>query len=140
MNVELEMSLRLLLAASLGAAVGYQRTWAKKPAGFRTHALVALGVATFTVVSVHGFTIGSGGGSIDPSRVAAGVVTGIGFIGAGAIIRERLHGTMVVGITTAASVWTVAAIGMAAAVGLYVIAVVATVLCLVILFMHPREN
>ena len=82
MNIQLEISLRLLLAAALGAAIGYQRTWAKKPAGFRTHALVSLGVAIFTVVSTHGFA----GGSIDPSRVAAGVVTGIGFIGAGAII------------------------------------------------------
>lgn len=136
MNIQLEMPLRLLLAAALGAAIGYQRTWAKKPAGFRTHALVSLGVATFTIVSAHGFS----GGSIDPSRVAAGVVAGIGFIGAGAIIRERVRGNMVVGITTAASLWTVAAIGMAAAVGLYIISVVATVLCLIILFMHPREN
>ena len=136
MNIQLEISLRLLLAAALGAAIGYQRTWAKKPAGFRTHALVSLGVAIFTVVSTHGFA----GGSIDPSRVAAGVVTGIGFIGAGAIIRERIRGNMVVGITTAASLWTVAAIGMAAAVGLYIISGVATVLSLVILFMHPREN
>ncbi|MDO8473677.1 MAG: MgtC/SapB family protein [Dehalococcoidia bacterium] len=137
MNIEIELSLRMLLAAALGAAIGYQRTWAKKPAGFRTHAVVALGVATFTVISTHGFV----GGSIDPSRVAAGVVTGIGFIGGGTILRMRTHGgDTVVGITTAATIWTVAAIGMAAAVGEYIIATTATVLCLVILFMHPREN
>lgn len=137
MDNELLLALRMLLATALGAAIGYQRTWAKKPAGFRTHAVVALGVATFTVISTHGFS----GGSIDPSRIAAGVVTGIGFIGGGTILRMHTHqGDTIVGITTAATIWAVAAIGMAAGVGMYIIAVTATVLCLIILFMHPREN
>ncbi|MBI2857814.1 MAG: MgtC/SapB family protein [Chloroflexi bacterium] len=134
MNTQLELALRLVLAAGLGAGIGYQRTWAKKPAGFRTHALVALGVACFTVISIYGF----GNNALDPSRVAAGVVTGIGFIGAGTIMRDR--GRIVLGITTAASIWTTAAIGMAAAAGMYLISVVTTVLALIILFMHPREN
>ena len=132
MNTQLELSLRLMLAAALGAAIGYQRTYAGKQAGFRTHALVSLGVATFTVVSTHGF-----GTPLD-SRVAAGVVTGIGFLGAGVIVRERVRDNVVVGVTTAAGIWTVAAIGMAAAVGMYIIAVVSTALTIVILFLHER--
>ncbi|MEW6034908.1 MAG: MgtC/SapB family protein [Chloroflexota bacterium] len=136
MNLQLEIALRLVMAALLGAAIGYQRERAKKPAGFRTHALVALGVAVFTIVSVHGF----GAGVVDPSRVAArvaaGVVTGIGFIGAGAIVRAQ-RADIVVGITTAASIWTVAAIGMATALGMYVIAAVSAALCFLILAIHP---
>ncbi|MDP6415387.1 MAG: MgtC/SapB family protein [Gammaproteobacteria bacterium] len=128
MNPELEMALRLLLATALGATIGFQRWWAGKPAGVRTHALVSLGAALFTAVSLQGFGIDA-----EPSRVASGIVAGIGFIGAGAIIRERTRGDVIVGITTAASIWAVAALGMAAAVGMYVISVVATVLAFVLL-------
>jgi putative Mg2+ transporter-C (MgtC) family protein len=129
----LEMVLRLLLAAALGAAIGYQRERAKKPAGLRTHILIAVGSALFTVVSVFGF-----GDSADVARVAAGVVTGIGFIGAGVIFRGlRGHEEHVVGLTTAASIWVAAAIGLAAGVGLYVVAVVVTILTVVVL-MIPR--
>ena len=122
------MALRLVLATAVGAAIGFQRGRAGKPAGIRTHALVSLGAALFTLVSIQGF-----GADVDPSRVAAGIVTGIGFIGAGAIIRERAQGDVIVGITTAASIWAVAALGMAAAVGMYVMSVVATGLAFVLL-------
>lgn len=132
---DIETVLRLVLAVILGAAVGMERELHKKPAGFRTHALVCLGVALFTVVSDKGFPLPA-----DPGRVAAGVVTGIGFIGAGTIIRERQRGNLVVGVTTAAGIWTVAAIGMATALGLYLVAVVGTVLALVLLLVHPASK
>ena len=82
MSTEVEMILRLLLATALGAGIGFQRELAKKPAGLRTHILIALGAALFTMVSIFGFENG-----VDPSRIAAGVVTGVGFIGAGVIFR-----------------------------------------------------
>jgi putative Mg2+ transporter-C (MgtC) family protein len=127
MNTLLDMVLRLLLAAGLGAGIGYQRERANKPAGLRTHILISLGSALFTVVSIFGFGVG-----VDPSRVAAGVVTGIGFIGAGVILRG-VRGEHVVGLTTAASIWAVAAIGMAAGVGMYLIATIVTVIAVLVL-------
>ena len=84
MPSELEMVLRLLLAAALGAAIGYQQERAYKPAGLRTHILISVGAALFTVTSAYGF-----GGIADPSRIAAGTVAGVGFIGAGAILHAR---------------------------------------------------
>lgn len=131
-GVQLEMILRLLLAAVLGAGIGYQRERAGKPAGLRTHILIAIGSALFTVVSAFGF-----GGQVDPSRVAAGVVTGIGFIGAGVIFRGMRMGGPVVGLTTAASIWVTAAIGLAAGVGMYLVAVVIAVLAIGVL-MFPK--
>lgn len=133
MSPEVEAALRLLLAAALGAAIGAEREFDHKPAGLRTHILICLGSALFTVVSVLGFS-----GTVDPSRVAAGVVTGIGFIGAGVILRGA-RGDKVVGITTAASIWITAAIGIAAGVGLYIIAVSVTVLTVLVLFI-PRAK
>ena len=131
MPVELEMALRLLLAASLGAAIGYQRERAQKPAGLRTHVLIAAGAALFTIASSYGFGI-----EADPSRIAAGVVAGIGFIGAGAIIRRE--GGIVEGLTTAATIWAVAAIGLAAGAGLYIVSAVTTaVVAIVLLLPHP---
>lgn len=131
MPVELEMSLRLLLAAALGAAIGYQRERVGKPAGLRTHVLICLGAALFTVASGYGF-----GAATDPARVAAGIVTGIGFLGAGAIIRGGAG--IVVGLTTAATIWVVAAIGLAAGAGLYLISAVATAIALIVLLLpHP---
>ncbi|MGD0352089.1 MAG: MgtC/SapB family protein [Dehalococcoidia bacterium] len=127
MNTLLDIILRLLLAAALGAGIGYQRERANKPAGLRTHILISLGSALFTVVSIFGF-----GNGVDPSRVAAGVVTGIGFIGAGVILRG-VRGEHVVGLTTAASIWAVAAIGMAAGVGMYLIATIVTVIAVLVL-------
>ena len=131
MPIELEMSLRLLLAAALGAIIGYQRERAGKPAGLRTYILICAGAALFTIVSIYGFSAAG-----DPARVAAGIVAGIGFLGAGAIIRSG-HG-IVAGLTTAATIWAVAGIGLAAGTGLYLVAAVTTVIVLIILFLpHP---
>ena len=131
MSPELEAGLRLLLAAVLGGAIGFQREMSKKPAGLRTHILICMGSALFTVVSVLGFS-----GNVDPTRIAAGVVTGIGFIGAGVIFRG-MRGDKVMGITTAASIWVTAAVGIAAGAGLYIIATAAAVFTLLVL-MIPR--
>ncbi len=123
---ELDVAARLLVAALLGAAIGLEREIHDHPAGMRTHLLVALGSALFTVISIFGFVgvLGAGQSTpVDPSRVAAQVVTGIGFLGAGAILK---FGTTVRGLTTAASLWTAAAIGMAAGAADYVLAAVGT--------------
>ena len=115
----MDMTLRLLLAIALGAIIGYQRERAGKAAGLRTHTLISLGAALFTVVSIFGFS-----GAVDPSRVAAGVVAGVGFIGAGVIFRG-MGGTGVAGLTTAASIWTAAGVGLAAGAGMWLIAIIA---------------
>jgi putative Mg2+ transporter-C (MgtC) family protein len=122
------MVLRLLLAAFLGGAIGYQRERANNPAGLRTHMLISLGAALFTVTSVFGFL-----GPADPSRIAAGVVTGVGFIGAGAIIFRSKEG-YVAGLTTASTIWVAAGIGVAVGAGLYIAAAVVTALVLAVLF------
>lgn len=132
MNLELELILRLLLAAVFGMAIGYQRERVGKPAGLRTHALICLGAALFTIISVYGFK----SSLVDPSRVAAGVVAGIGFLGAGVIFRG-FRGDRVAGLTTAASIWATAAVGLAAGVGMYLISFVAAVIC-VALLMAPK--
>lgn len=129
MSPWVEMVLRLLLATALGAGIGYQRERAGKVAGLRTHILIGLGAALFTVVSVFGFS-----GAVDPSRVAAGVVAGVGFIGAGVIFRGEEG---VAGLTTAASIWIVAAIGLAAGAGLYLISAIVTIITIGVL-MIPR--
>lgn len=131
MAIEVEMILRLLLATALGAIIGFQRERAKKPAGLRTHVLICLGAATFTIVSIYGF-----GATEDTARVAAGVVAGVGFLGAGAIIRGGEG--IVAGLTTAATIWSVAGIGLAAGAGLYLIAAVVTALVLIVLLI-PRS-
>jgi len=123
----LEIILRFLLAAALGAAIGYERERHGKAAGLRTHTLISSGAALFTLASIYGFN-----GGADPSRVAAGVVAGIGFIGAGVIFRG-MRGEGVAGITTAASVWVTAAIGLAAGAGLYLISAIATIVTIGIL-------
>jgi len=131
MSLEVEMALRLLLAATLGAIIGYQRERAGKAAGLRTHVLICVGAALFTVVSLYAF-----GAASDPSRVAAGVVAGIGFLGAGAILHRQ--GGIVEGLTTAATIWAIAAIGLAAGAGFYVASAVTTAIVLIILFL-PRH-
>lgn len=108
--LQIDLFLRLLLAAVLGAAIGIEREARDQPAGMRTHMLVSVGSAAFTVLSIYGF---QAPGS-DPSRVAAQIVSGIGFLGAGAILK---YGVNVRGLTTAASLWAVAAVGMAAGSG-----------------------
>jgi putative Mg2+ transporter-C (MgtC) family protein len=122
---ELDVVLQLLIAALLGGVIGYERERAEKPAGFRTHLLVCVGAALFTIASIHGFA-----GNADPSRVAAGVVVGMGFLGAGTIIRG---GRGVVGLTTAATMWAVAAIGLTIGTRLYLAAIVVSILVLVAL-------
>jgi putative Mg2+ transporter-C (MgtC) family protein len=120
-------AVRLLIAAVLGAAIGLEREIHGHPAGMRTHLLVALGSGGFTVLSIGAF----GAGPVDPSRVAAQIVTGIGFLGAGAILKE---GATIRGLTTAASLWVVAAVGMAAGVGAWVTAVTITVIAILSLW------
>lgn len=129
--ISTEMIIRLLLAAILGGVVGYERELTHKPAGLRTHMLVSLGAAIFTVVSVLNFT------STDVARLTANIVVGIGFIGGGSIIalKGRVHG-----ITTAASLWTVAAIGLAVGMGSYLIAIVASIIIFAILQMKRIEK
>ena len=130
MAIELEMILRLLLAAALGATIGFQREKARKSAGLRTHVLICVGAALFTVTSIYGF------GADDAARVAAGVVAGIGFLGAGAIIRGGEG--IVAGLTTAATIWAVAGIGLAAGAGLYLVSAVTTILVSIVLLLpHP---
>ena len=115
---QLDFAARLIVAAALGGLVGAEREIHGHPAGIRTHMLVALGSGIFTVLSIHGFGQGPGSG-IDPTRIAAQVVSGIGFLGAGAILKD---GVVIRGLTTAASLWATAAVGMAAGAGEYVIA------------------
>jgi putative Mg2+ transporter-C (MgtC) family protein len=124
-----DLTLRLLLAAGLGAAVGLEREYRQKPAGLRTNILIAVGSALFTTISI---TIAREGGT--PDRVAAQVVTGIGFLGAGAILRS---GRSVHGMTTAATIWVNAAVGMAAGAGAYAMAALATAITLAVLSLLP---
>ena len=130
-NMTWTFILRLVVAGLLGTAVGIEREWRVKEAGFRTHFLVSLGSALFMIVSQWGFEeflAAHDGMRLDPSRVAAQVVSGIGFIGAGAII---FHRQIVRGLTTAASLWAIAGVGMATGAGMYAVAGAETVLTLV---------
>lgn len=120
-----EALVRLAVAAFLSGLIGFEREVAQKAAGLRTHMLVGLGSALFSLLSMEAFP-----GS-DPARVAAQVVTGIGFLGAGAIFR---HGFTVRGLTTAAGLWSVAAVGMAAGIGEWQVALLATGLAVVVLY------
>lgn len=126
------MLLRLAVALLLGALIGYERERAGKPAGVRTHGMVSLGAALFTLVSLHGF-----GSASDPARVAAQVVTGIGFLGAGAILHQR---NIVHGLTTAASLWVTAAIGVAVGVGMEVMSIATAILVFLLLRFGPRPG
>jgi putative Mg2+ transporter-C (MgtC) family protein len=131
LGTELELGLRLAVAMVLGAVVGLERELQRMPAGFRTHAIVSLGAAIFTVVSAYAFA----GEGTDPTRIAAQIVSGIGFLGGGAILH---YGGTVRGLTTAASLWAVAAIGMAAGAGLYITAVVGSGLVIIGLELFQR--
>jgi putative Mg2+ transporter-C (MgtC) family protein len=126
MPSDLELLGRLLLAAVLGGAVGTERELHDQPAGLRTHTLLTIGACLFTLISAYGF-----GGPADPSRLAAQIVTGIGFLGGGAIVR---HGLTVKGLTTAASIWATASIGVAVGAGSYVLAAGGAVLVVGTLF------
>jgi putative Mg2+ transporter-C (MgtC) family protein len=130
--LQIDLALRLLFAAVLGAVIGFEREIHEHPAGMRTHLLVSLGSAAFTVISIYGF----GSPDVaDPSRVAAQIVTGIGFLGAGAIIK---YGTSVRGLTTAASLWAAAAVGMAVGAGWWIVGIVVT--AIVVLSLWPLRS
>ena len=128
----LHVILRICLATVLGAIAGMERERSERAAGLRTHAMVALGAAAFMLASAYGFkdVLGTPAVVLDPSRIAAQVVTGIGFLGAGTIIFQH---QMIRGLTTAASIWVVAAIGMAVGGGMYVLSMSGTGLTLVVL-------
>lgn len=126
---DIETLFRLLLAIGLGALIGFERELKRRPAGFRTHMLVALGSAIFAVTSMSF--------DIEPARVAAGIVTGIGFLGAGTIIAHKGH---VKGITSAATLWVVAGIGLAVGIGEYYIAIISGIAVFAILRFEKFEK
>lgn len=128
----LEMLLRLLAAVGAGACIGYERSFHGRPAGLRTHVLVCLASAVLMLVTVYEahWVRESGEERLDPTRMAQGIMTGIGFLGAGVIVKEGLN---VRGLTTAASIWITAAIGVLAGVGLYVPMGFAVILSLMVL-------
>jgi putative Mg2+ transporter-C (MgtC) family protein len=124
---QLDMCVRVFVACMLSGLIGFERERSGHSAGLRTHMLVGLGSALFTVLSI--FAFGPG----DPGRVAAQIVTGIGFIGAGTIIRRQTPSRSLRGLTTAAGIWAVAAIGMACGAGLYVLGAFSTLLAIFLL-------
>lgn len=133
-----EIALRLFLAVVLGGVIGFERESHNRPAGFRTHILVCAGSALIMMVSAYGFTGQIGEGYIsDPGRIAAGVVTGIGFLGAGTILQQR---GSIRGLTTAATIWVVSGVGLAAGVGFYLGAVLTTVFVLISLLLLRRAE
>ncbi|MFZ5648314.1 MAG: MgtC/SapB family protein [Bacillota bacterium] len=126
MNTELELVIRLSLAFILGSLFGIEREKRHKPAGLRTHTLVCLGAALFTMAGTYGFPVPDATvRNYDPARVAAQIVSGVGFIGGGIIFKERDH---IRGITTAASIWLTAGLGMGIGAGLYLLTGVAAFL------------
>jgi putative Mg2+ transporter-C (MgtC) family protein len=125
----IQLMLRLLIAAGLGGAIGLEREIRQKPAGLRTNILIAVGSALFTALSIQ---IAQAGGT--PDRISAQIVTGIGFLGAGAILRSEHH---VQGMTTAATIWVNSAVGMAAGAGEFLMATVTTAITLIVLAALP---
>jgi putative Mg2+ transporter-C (MgtC) family protein len=128
-TLQLEVLLKLGLATLLGGAIGLERELSGKPAGLRTNILICIGATLFTVVSIHMLPLGQGG--LDASRIPAQIVSGVGFIGAGAILHAR---GSVTGLTSAATIWVVAAIGMALGSGAYVEGVGTTLLVMTVLW------
>ena len=129
-----ESMVQVLVAALLGGLIGLEREWRGRDAGLRTNMLIAMGSCLFTVISIHGFPL-QGSAAQDTARVAAQIVTGVGFLGAGALIHTRGHTK---GLTTAATIWMVAAIGMAVGIQAYALAIFTSVILLVILrFLQP---
>ena len=131
LSFQFDLLVRLVAAALLGAALGLEREIHGHQAGMRTHMLVSLGSAIFTVLSIYGFSATPGVAAPDPTRISAQIVTGIGFLGAGAIIK---YGTNIRGLTTAASLWVVASVGLAAGVGAYFLATAGTLIALLALW------
>jgi putative Mg2+ transporter-C (MgtC) family protein len=119
----------MLVSTALGTLVGWERQMGRKPAGLRTHVLVCMGSTMFVLLTVHAANA-FGGAGMDPTRIIHGVITGVGFLGAGSIMRQEGY---VHGLTTAASIWMVAAIGTTVGVHAYSLAIVGTVLALLVL-------
>lgn len=137
---QLEFILRIMLAGLCGAIIGYERKNRNKEAGIRTHLIVAMGAALIMIVSKYGFNdiLGHTGIALDPSRIAAQIVTGVGFLGAGMIFMRR---NMIRGLTTAAGIWATSGIGMAIGSGLYVVGIVTTVfIVLVQIVLHSKHR
>ena len=137
--INTEFFIRITVAVVFGFCVGLEREITNKYAGLRTHILVCLGACVFTLISIYGFPTFAPGDNVDPlqatglrdtGRVAAQIVTGIGFIGAGTVLR---NGPIVLGLTTAATLWIAASIGMACGAGLYDVAVISTILSIAVL-------
>lgn len=120
---------QVTLAAILGGIIGIEREWRGRPAGFRTNILIAIGACLFTILSIQGFPL-NGSSAQDTARVAAQIVSGVGFLGAGALLQTR---NKTKGMTTAATIWLVAAIGMAVGTGAYFLAVFTTLLTAAVL-------
>jgi len=131
MLTDFQIIFRLLLSVILSGLIGFERQSHRRHAGLRTHILVSLGSCLIMLTSLYVFDIYMGKAPLDPTRIAAGVITGIGFLGAGTIIKESEG---VKGLTTAASLWMVASIGLAAGIGFYMAAIFSTVLTLVVLY------
>ena len=133
-HFSLDVFIRLISSVLLGFVIGFEREMTNKYAGLRTNILVCVGACVFTLISIYGFPMvevsGDEFGTRDTARVAAQVVTGIGFIGGGTVLR---HGATVFGLTTAATLWAVASIGMACGAGMYGEAILTTILCLIVL-------
>ena len=138
---------RLVLSVVFGGLIGFEREMYRRTAGLRTNILVCMGSCLIMILSLHIFEMYKNTANVDPSRIAAGVITGIGFLGAGANMRER-NKEVIRGLTTAACLWVVAGIGMAVGCGFYSAAMVTTVLTLIVLFflryfetlVFPKEN
>lgn len=128
-NFDYEILFQLGLTIALGALIGFERSLKHRPAGLRTHMLVSLGATIFAVISISF--------DIDPARVAAGIVAGIGFLGAGSIIAHKGH---VKGITSAATLWVVAGIGLSVGVGEYIIGIISAVCVFAILQLGKIEK
>jgi putative Mg2+ transporter-C (MgtC) family protein len=126
----MEIILQIALALAIGALIGWEREKSRRPAGLRTHMLVCVGAALCMMVGYYGLQKAGGHGSVDPTRIASQVISGIGFLGAGTILRE---GFSVRGLTTAASLWTVACIGLAVGLGCYFAAILAAVMVFAVL-------
>ena len=134
----MQVLFRLVLATVLGGVVGLERERSEKAAGFRTHILVCLGSCLIMLTSMHMFDIYRRAAALDPARIAAGVVTGVGFLGAGTIIR---FGGSVKGLTTAATLWAVAGVGLAVGSGFYLAAVMTSAIILLsLLFLTKLES
>ncbi|MEE3350418.1 MAG: MgtC/SapB family protein [Candidatus Gastranaerophilaceae bacterium] len=131
---DLSICIRLISSVLLGFAIGLEREMANKYAGLRTNILVCVGACVFTILSIYAFPMvsvtGDEYGTRDTARVAAQIVTGIGFIGGGTVLR---HGATVFGLTTAATLWAVASIGMACGAGMFGVAILTTILCIIVL-------